>query len=280
MVAVANGPTLELLPTVFVSHGAPTLPWDGGPACEFLRSLAATLPRPRAILCVSAHWETSQPRVTRSHAPETIHDFHGFPPELYTQRYAAPGDAGLCDEVVAMLHHAGFAAAADAQRGLDHGAWIPLMLAYPSADVPVVQLSLQPGLGPEHHLRLGAALAPLRGRGVLVLGSGGATHNLRAVAWGDVAAPPLDYAREFDAWLVARVLEGDAPALVGYRAAGPHAARNHPTAEHYLPLLVALGAAGAPAAGQVAVPGSVLHRSFTWGALAMTAFAWGMSPPR
>jgi 4,5-DOPA dioxygenase extradiol len=289
MEAMTDDSSREPLATLFVSHGAPTLPWDGGPACEFLRSLATTLPRPRAILCVSAHWETAQPRVTRSQAPATIHDFGGFPPELYEQRYPAPGDVGLCDEIVALLRDADFAAEADPQRGLDHGAWIPLMLAFPAADVPVVQLSLQPAAGPAHHLRLGWALAPLRRRGVLVLGSGGATHNLRAVVWDDVDAPALDYALEFDQWLVARVQEGHVASLVRYREEGPHGARNHPTAEHFLPLLVAMGAAGDPGtidrlarepAAEQRLPGALLHRSFTWGALSMSAFAWGTPPAR
>jgi 4,5-DOPA dioxygenase extradiol len=223
------------------------------------------LPRPKAILAVSAHWETDSPRAATTAQPETIHDFHGFPEELYSLRYPAPGAPELALRAVELLSAAGFSAAADAKRGLDHGAWAPLLLAYPEADVPVAQLSIQPSLGPAHHLAMGRALAPLRGEGVLVFGSGGATHNLSEVAWGR-HGDPLAWARAFDDWLAETISAGDAVALPDWRARAPHAARAHPRDEHLLPLLVTFGAAGDGGRG------ARLHTSFVHGSLSMAAF--------
>lgn len=252
-------------PSVFVSHGAPTLLLDGTPTRDFLQGLGSELPRPRAVLCVSAHWETARPRLTGGARPQTVHDFYGFPPALYEQRYPAPGDPALAEEVSALLQEAGFEAEVDEARGLDHGAWVPLKLMYPQADVPVVQLSLQTGLGTEHHLVLGRALKALRERDVLVLGSGGATHNLADFHRHALDAPPEGYALEFDAWLEQAIAEERTQALLHYER-GPHGPRNHPTPEHYLPLLVAYGAGGGS--------GRRLHAGFTFGVLSMAAYAW------
>lgn len=259
---VTTKPAAKLLPTVFVSHGAPSLLLEDAPARTFLAGLGAEFPKPRAILCVSAHWTTRAPRVDVSTSPETIHDFGGFPDELYARRYPAPGSPELARDVVKRLASAGVPAETS-ERGLDHGAWVPLELAYPAADVPVVQLALQPHLGAAHHVALGRALEGLRKEGVLVLGSGGATHNLGALGAGD--RPPA-WARAFDDWLVECVERGDERELTLYRTLAPEAARNHPTEEHLLPLHVAFGAAGAGARGRA------MHRSFTWSSLSMTAF--------
>ena len=252
------------LPTLFVSHGAPSLVLEEVPARDFLAGLAATLPRPRAIVVASAHWLTDAPTVDTVLRPSTIHDFSGFPPELYAMRYAAPGAPELATRIRALLA-AGDMACTGAERGLDHGAWVPLTLLYPQADVPVLQVSLQPQLGPAHHLKLGRLLEPLRHDGVLVIGSGSATHNLRELAPG--GSTPA-WAREFDDWLHAAITAGDDGALVDYLRVAPSARRNHPTAEHYLPLLVALGAAGLGARGRA------LHRSFTYGSLSMADYAF------
>lgn len=255
---------MQRLPTMFVSHGAPTLPFEAIPARDFLAALGAALPRPRAILAVSAHWLADGPAVSAATEPETIHDFHGFPAELYRLRYPARGDAAVAERVRALLDGAGFATEVDRGRGLDHGAWVPLMLMYPQADVPVIQLALQPRLGAAHHLELGAALAPLRDEGVLILGSGGATHNLREFR-GHAAGDPLeDYAAGFARWLAQTVERGDREALANYRRLAPHAARNHPSEEHLLPLHVAAGAA--------AGPGRRIHASASYGVLAMDAY--------
>lgn len=255
-------PRVDRLPVFFVSHGAPSLLLEDAPVRTFLAGLARDLPRPRAVLCVSAHWSTRAPSIDVSTAPETIHDFGGFPEELYRMRYSAKGAPELALDLVKRLKSAGFEAESST-RGLDHGAWVPLKLIYPEADVPVVQLALQPRLGAAHHVALGRAIEDLRREGVLVLGSGGATHNLGELGQGDRAP---DWVRNFDAWLVDRVERGDERELVEYRKLAPEAARNHPTEEHLFPLHVAFGAAGRGATAKA------IHRSVTHGSLAMTAF--------
>jgi 4,5-DOPA dioxygenase extradiol len=206
-----------VLPAIFVSHGAPTLIGEAVPARDFLAALGRSLPRPKAILAVSAHWETEAPSAATTARPETIHDFHGFPEDLYSLRYPAPGAPEAALRVVELLCAAGFSAASDSGRGLDHGAWVPLLLAYPNADVPVAQLSIQPDLGPAHHLAMGRALTPLLGEGVLVFGSGGAVHNLSELNWGRHGDPPA-WARAFDDWLAATLAAGDSaqlPVVIG-----------------------------------------------------------------
>jgi 4,5-DOPA dioxygenase extradiol len=232
------------LPAIFVSHGAPTLPLEPGTAGPMLAGIARELPRPRAILVVSAHWGTAAPRVTAAATPATIHDFRGFPEPLYRLRYPAAGSPELAARVTALLGQAGVAAATDADRGLDHGAWVPLLLMYPQADIPVLQLSLQPRLGPAHHLALGRALEPLTREGVLIVGSGGGSHNL-GEWWGYMDAPTAPaWLETFTGWVGERVAAHDVESLLDYRARAPEAARNHPTDEHWLPFYVALGAAG------------------------------------
>lgn len=166
------------MPSLFLSHGAPTLPLTGTPARTFLKQLGGALERPKAVLVASAHWETAQPTVNAVDWNETIHDFYGFPRTLYDLRYTAPGCPPLAGRIADLLKEAGFDCAIDRQRGLDHGAWVPLLLMYPYAEIPVLQLSIQPHLGPEQHLCMGQALASLRRESVLIIGSGSFTHNL------------------------------------------------------------------------------------------------------
>ncbi len=252
------------LPSLFVSHGPPTLIIEDVPSAQFLRELGGTLEAPETVLCVSAHWETAGPSVSAVAAPETIYDFYGFPDALYRLRYAAPGAPELARRTATLLDDAGIGCTLDGVRGLDHGAWAPLMMMYPDADIPVTQLSIQHHGDAAHHLAVGRAIAPLRDQGVLVLASGNATHNLGQRGGRD--DPPQLWAQAFDDWLALRVEAGDEDALVDYLAQGPDAARNHPSADHYLPLLVALGAAGPGARGRR------LHASFLYATLAMTAF--------
>lgn len=255
------------MPTLFVSHGAPTMLIQDGPTQAFFAELGQTWPRPRAILCVSAHWESLAPTITGSARPSTIHDFYGFPDALYQLRYPAPGEPELAARVVRLLREAGFTANVDPTRGLDHGAWVPLRFMYSQADIPVLQLSVQSQLPPRHHLVVGRALQPLRDEGVLVMGSGGATHDLSGFRAHAVDAPALDYALAFDAWLQEAVIAAHTDALLDYAQQGPQAMRNHPTPEHFLPLFAPLGAAGAGCGRQ-------LHAGFTYGALSMAAYAW------
>jgi 4,5-DOPA dioxygenase extradiol len=257
----------ESLPTLFVSHGAPTLPLEDVPARTFLTSLGSRYRNVHAVLCVSAHWNTSRPAINAVEAPETIHDFYGFPAELYRMRYDARGSPDLAGQVVDLIHRAGLSCDLDDHRGLDHGAWVPLMLMFPNADVPVVQLSIQRHLDPAQHVALGAAISSLRNDGVLILGSGGAVHPLgyAGASLGEGAATD-DWAHEFGGWLTDAVTRGDRVSLVKYRERGPFAERAHPYPDHFMPLLVAFGAAGDDARG------SVLHHSWYWGDLAMDAY--------
>lgn len=254
------------LPVLFVSHGSPMLPFEQIPARDFLAGLGERLPRPRAILCISAHWETAAPAVGGAERPETVHDFYGFPDALYRLRYPAPGAPALAGRARDLLSAAGLQCRIDPGQGLDHGAWNPLLLMFPKADIPVAQLAIQQPLGPAHHLAMGEALAPLRAEGVLVLGSGGAVHNLREFSMGDGATAP--WAAAFDDWLADRVAADDRKALVDYRSLRSEAARAHPRDEHFLPFFVALGAGKG-------TPGRAIHRSFGEGSISMAAFAWG-----
>ncbi len=262
-----------MLPSLFVSHGAPTLALQDVPARHFLEGLGASLPRPRAIVAITAHWEASPVSVGAAPHPVTIHDFGRFDDRLFAMRYPAPGDPALAEHITDLLCAAGLESRVDPARGLDHGVWVPLVLMYPGADIPVVPLSVQPACGPAHHLQVGRALAPLRDEGVLVMGSGSFTHDLarfRGRALGD--APPEDV-EAFAAWFDAALVEGRMTDLLGYRTRAPHAVENHPTEEHLLPLFVALGAAGPGAAGTVNA--RHLHRSSTYGVLRMDAYAFG-----
>ena len=209
------------------------------------------------------------PAVSLASAPETIHDFGGFDRALYGIRYAAPGAPGIAERAAQLLEAGGFAVKRSEHRGLDHGAWVPLSLMYPDADIPVAQISLIRGAGPREHHRMGAALAPLREEDVLVIGSGAITHNLFEI-WGhsrDAAAPP--WVGEFVDWMADALAAGDLDRLFDYRRLAPYAARNHPSEEHLLPLFAALGAGGRQARA------SRLHTSYTYGILAMDAFGFG-----
>ena len=253
-------------PAIFVSHGSPTLPLERNAATDFLRQLGPSLGRPESILVVSAHWDTDRPAVSSAAEPETIYDFYGFPPELYRLRYPAPGAPKLAKRAAGLLESGGLRTDIDPKRGLDHGAWTSLMLMYPAADIPVTQLSIQSRRGPGHHVSLGEALRPLRDEGVLIFASGGATHNLGELRYQRGNPVPQPWVVEFNEWLARAVLSQRTEDLVGYRDRAPHAARNHPTDEHLIPLFVALGAGD---------PGGVtqrLHSSIESGVLSMDAY--------
>jgi 4,5-DOPA dioxygenase extradiol len=256
------------LHSVFVSHGAPTLAIEKNEAVAFLKKLGPELGKPKAILCVSAHWNTSSPTVSAAERPDTIHDFGGFPEELYRMHYHAPGAPALAARVAELLDGAGIGCAVSPDRGLDHGAWIPLRLMYPEGDIPVTQLSMQPQLDPLYHHRLGRVLAPLRSEGVLILATGSATHNLAKIGRGD---EPPDWARQFDEWLYQKITEGSYEELLDYRRLAPYAALAHPTDEHLLPLFVALGAGSD---GKL-TRGKALHRGWTMGSLSMASYCFG-----
>jgi len=233
---------MSRLPSLYLSHGAPTLPIDPELPSAAFEALAARLPRPRAVLMLSAHWCTAKPIASTAASPETIHDFHGFPRALYEIDYPAPGAPELAREAAALLGAQGIEAAT-AEHGLDHGAWVPMLLMFPQADVPVAQLSIQPQQNPAHHFQMGRALRSLADDGVMIVGSGQITHNLRAA---DFSARPEDAdprVAEFTDWFEARLAARDIDALLDYRRQAPHAALMHPSDEHLLPVYAALGAA-------------------------------------
>jgi 4,5-DOPA dioxygenase extradiol len=257
------------MPSLFLSHGAPTLPLTDTPARDFLAELGRLLPRPKAIVVVSAHWETTRPAVNAVDRNDTIHDFHGFPRPLYDLRYPAPGSPALAHAVDERLRQSGFDCDVDRKRGLDHGAWVPMLLMYPQADIPVLQLSVQPHLGPDHHLRLGHALAPLRDDGVLIVASGSMTHNLSEFRGHGPNDPAPDWVNAFAEWFDAALQAHRIDDLLDYRERAPFARRNHPTEEHLMPLYVAIGAAGREARAER------LHASSTYGVLRMDVYAFG-----
>jgi len=256
-------------PSLFVPHGAPTFALRPGAAGAALARAAASLARPRAIVIASAHWDTARPAVGSAARPETIHDFWGFPSELNAITYPATGCAEASAVVRAALHAAGLDADNDAQRGLDHGAWIPLRLMFPDADVPVIALAIQSHQGPQHHYALGRALAPLAQQGFLVIGSGNLTHNLgdyqRAMRNGGQIP---SYVRPFADWFWARIQDADVAALIDYRQRAPGATQAHPDEDHLMPFFVALGAGGRLASSQR------LHAGVDDAVLAMDAFAF------
>ena len=212
-------------------------------ATRFFHALGEELPRPRAILMVSAHWDTARPAASTSAQPETIHDFYGFPAPLYELHYPAPGAPDVARRVAELIDGAGLGSTALDERGLDHGAWTPLRFMYPLHDIPVTQLAVQSRLGARHHYDIGRALAPLAEDGVMIIGSGGISHNLRE--WRSVPpGTPPEWLTTFVAWVRNAIETQNHAVLIDYARQAPHAARNHPTDEHFLPLFVALGAAG------------------------------------
>lgn len=260
---------MKRLPALFISHGSPMLAIDKSPAHDFLLTLGKTLPTPKAILVVSAHWESiGGPVVSLAPRPETIHDFGGFPRALFDIQYPVPGAPEAAERAKVLLEAEGFTVKASLSRGLDHGAWVPLHLMYPQADIPAFQVSLLRGATPEEHLRLGKALASLRDEGVLVIGSGSLTHNLYEFRGHDIDADVPAWVSDFGVWMKKRLEANDTAALLNYREQAPFAARNHPTEEHISPLFVAMGAAGDSAKIKR------LHDSYEYGVLAMDLYAF------
>lgn len=255
-----------MLPSLYISHGSPMLALEPGASGPALARLAGELPKPRAIVIVSAHWENNELLVSGNPQPETWHDFGGFPKALFEVQYPAPGDPQLTAEVVQLLKRSDLPARIDTERPFDHGVWVPLSLMYPQADIPVVQVSLPTRGGPALQTRVGHALASLREQGVLLIGSGSITHNLRELDWHAGPESVEPWAREFRDWMIEKLEANDEAALHDYRQQAPNAVRNHPSDEHLLPLYFARGAGGTF---------SVSHKGFTMGALGMDIYRFG-----
>ena len=255
--------------TLFVSHGSPMLALTPTPAHRFLKGLSGRLGKPRAVVIASPHFAARAPSVVSDPHPAMIYDFGGFPNELYQIDYSAAGDPELAGEVAALLGEAGFPAELTAERGFDHGSWVPLSLIWPEADIPVVQLSIQPHQNAAYHFDLGRTLEPLRHRDVLVVGTGAMTHNLQELFSCGLKppdAPAEDWAVEFVNWVADRAAEGATTDLTRYAELAPEAARAHPSDDHFLPFFVAFGAAGEAAIGER------IHASIEHGAMAMDAY--------
>ena len=255
-----------MLPSLFISHGSPMLALEPGESGPALARLAAALPRPKAIVIVSAHWESNELLVNGNPQPETWHDFGGFPPELFAVQYPAPGMPELTHRVLELLAEADLPARMNTQRPFDHGVWVPLSLMYPQADIPIVQVSLPTRMGPVLQTRVGQALNRLREENFLLIGSGSITHNLRELDWHAGPESITPWALAFRDWMVDKLAADDLEALHDYRNRAPHAARNHPTDEHLLPLYFARAAGG---------KFSIEHQGFTMGALGMDIYRFG-----
>ncbi|WP_149088214.1 DODA-type extradiol aromatic ring-opening family dioxygenase [Pseudomonas prosekii] len=255
-----------MFPSLYISHGSPMLALEPGASGPALTRLAAQLPKPKAIVIVSAHWESNELLVSGNPQPETWHDFGGFPKALFEVQYPAPGDPQLAAEVVELLNANDLPARIDARRPFDHGVWVPLSLMYPQADIPVVQVSLPTRGGPALQTRVGQALNSLRAHGVLLIGSGSITHNLRELDWHAGPESVEPWAKVFRDWMIEKLAANDEAALHDYRQQAPNAARNHPSDEHLLPLYFARGAGGEFA---------IAHQGFTMGALGMDIYRFG-----
>jgi len=262
------------LPSLYISHGSPMTALDAGEAGAFWRHLGPAITeafgRPKAILAISAHSLTRAPALLAAPRHEAVYDFSGFPDALYQLRYDAPGAPELAERVATLLRSAGLPVRLESAGGLDHGIWTPLRSMFPEADIPVLPLAWPPMWKPAELFRLGEALAPLAADGVLVMGSGAITHNLRLFAGGraPVDAPEYPESAAFRGWVRDHTAAGDWPRLFDYRQQAPHAAYMHPTDEHWLPFFVAAGAGNGP-------QGRRLHDSVTHGHLGMDAYAFG-----
>lgn len=263
---------MSLAPTLFISHGAPTFAIEPGRLGPRLKALGEQLSGVTAVLVVSPHWQTRDVRVMTTAEPATVHDFGGFPSALYDLQYPAVGHPQYAAEAGRLLADAGFVGGMDERRGLDHGAWVPMRHLRPGADLPVFQVSMPHALDMASALQFGRALAPLRESGVMIVGSGSLTHNL--YEFRQSGSDAADYAIEFTQWIRQAVSSNDIERLVNYRQLAPHAQRAHPTEEHFLPLLVALGARTEREAMQV------MDGGITNGVLSMESYAWGLADER
>ncbi|MFA6014632.1 MAG: class III extradiol ring-cleavage dioxygenase [Gallionellaceae bacterium] len=255
------------MPVIFVAHGAPDAFLKAPDTLAVWREIGAMLPHPKGILVISAHWEAPRPCVSLAGSPQTIHDFSGFSPELYDMKYSAPGAPLLAQRVASLLNAAGIATDRHPDRGLDHGAWVPLSVMFPHADIPVTQLSLTLDKNAAYHFAIGKLLAALRDEDILILASGAITHNFTWLNWranDDQIPYPQAYA--FNAWVAEKLAVNDVAAMLDYRLA-PHGAEAHPTEEHFMPLLLAMGAAN----GDTPVR---FQPRFNYGALSMDAYLW------
>ncbi|MFB5189933.1 dioxygenase family protein [Alicyclobacillus fastidiosus] len=258
-----------MMPSLFVAHGAPLLAIEDNEYTQFLTQLGRRLPRPKAVVVFSAHWVTGTQKVSEVNEYETVHDFGGFPDALYQIRYPARGDRQLARDIESLLTEGGIPFEVEADRGLDHGAWVVLRLLYPNADVPVVAMSVNPRVSPAEQYKIGQSLAQLRQRDILVIASGGTVHNLWAVNWQEDGID--DWALQFDQWLEHRLLQWDLTSLYRYDSVAPSANLAVPPHgnEHFVPIFYAMGAADDVRTARL------LHRSYRYGNLSHSVWQFG-----
>lgn len=253
-----------MIPSYFFAHGAPSLVLEDNEYTRLLKNFHANTPKPKAIVLFSAHWENPVQSIGAAETYETIYDFGGFQDELYQMKYPAKSDRELSEQVQSLFAEHGIQSVLNEKRGLDHGAWAVLKLLYPDADIPVASLSVNPNLSNEQQYQIGKALAALRERDVLIIGSGGTVHNLRKLNWRTEDIDP--WAEQFDNWLQDKLESWDTKTLFQYRELAPFAQEAVPTSEHFIPLLLAMGA------GDANRQAKRLHRSYQYGNLSLSCW--------
>lgn len=258
-----------MIPSFFIAHGSPTLAIEKNGYTRFLREYFTGLPRPRAIVLFSAHWEAPVQMISSVESYQMIYDFGGFSPELYQMVYPAKGDPELAEEIQALYTQNGIPCQLDNERGMDHGAWVVLHLIYPDADIPVIAMSVNPSLSPEEQYQLGKVLSPLKEKGVLIIGSGGTVHNLSALDWRrqeEEKQASADWAHQFDHWLQVQLSQWNTDPLFQYEEKAPGAKVSVPTKEHFIPLLIAMGA------GDQNRKAELLYRTYQYGTLSVSCW--------
>ncbi|PVZ88713.1 dioxygenase [Serratia sp. S1B] len=253
---------LQTLPGLFISHGSPLLALDPEQVGPALQRLGLNLPRPQAIVVMSAHWESQALEVSSAVRPETWHDFRGFPPALYQLRYPAPGQPELAEQILHLLAEAGLHAHANSTRPRDHGVWMPLLHLYPEADIPVVEISLPMSYSAEEIFKIGQTLKELRQQQILLIGSGSITHNLAELSWHNAQATVPVWASEFRNYVVQKLNHQNYEAVLDWQTI-PHIEQNHPSLEHLAPLFFAMG---------LGHRFTIVHSSFSMGALGMDIY--------
>ena len=258
-----------MMPSLFIAHGAPLLAIENNEYTQFLNDLGKNIPRLKAIVLFSAHWESRVQKVSNVDSYNTVYDFGGFPPELYQIQYPAQGDQPISNEIQDLFKKNGIPFEVEMERGLDHGAWVVLRLLYPNADIPVIAMSVNPKLSPEEQYQIGKSLSALREKDVLVIGSGGTVHNLRAVKWSDTEID--QWAQEFDDWLAVHLSNWDLESMFKYESVAPNAEYAVPRYgnEHFIPIFYAMGAA------DDVRKASLLHRSYRYGNLSHSVWQFG-----
>jgi 4,5-DOPA dioxygenase extradiol len=253
-----------MIPSYFFAHGAPSIVLEQNAYTSFLKEFAGNITKPKAIVIFSAHWEDTVQTISTADTYGTIYDFSGFQDELYQMTYPAKGERLLSDKIHSLFAKQGIQSGLDEVRGLDHGSWAVLKLIYPDVDIPVVALSVNRHLSNEEQYRIGRALSELREQDVLIIGSGGTVHNLRRLNWQAERAD--DWAESFDSWLQSKLEAWDMNALFNYRELAPYAQESVPTNEHFIPLLLAMGA------GDKNRQAKLLHRSYQYGNLSLSCW--------